>query len=109
MSINSTPRTHIQNAIGKSIEVNQAGTINISPSIELRNFLLILNLSHKLLSISQLTKELNSTVLMTSSDYIVKDAQTGAIIGRGTKRGLYYVDEVGQKGHTSLAHGSPNH
>ena len=46
---------------------------------------------------------------MTSNGCIVQDAQTEAIIGRGTKTGgLYYVDKAGHKGHTSLALGSPN-
>ena len=76
----------------------------------LKNYLLTHNLSHKLLSISQLTKELNCTVLMSSTYYVVQDAQTGKIIGRGTERGgLYYVDEVTQKGHTLLGHGSNDH
>ena len=47
---------------------------------------------------------------MTSNGCIVQDAQTGTIIGRGSeKKGVYYVDEAVQKGHTSLAHGSPNY
>ena len=78
-------------------------------NIALNNCLLIPSLSHKLLSVSQLTKDFNCTVLMTSDGCIVQDAQTGTIIGRGTEKGgLYYVDEAVQKGHTSLAHGSPN-
>ena len=41
---------------------------------------------------------------------VLHDARTGKIIGRGTERGgLYYVDEVTQKGHTFLAQGSPDH
>ena len=40
----------------------------------------------------------------------MQDAQIGTIIGHGTKkRGLYYVDKAVQKGHTSFAHGFPNH
>ena len=38
---------------------------------------------------------------MTSSDCIVQDAHTGAIIGRGTEKGgLYYVYEAGYKCNT---------
>ena len=92
------------------MNVDQSGPLSISPSLKLNNCLQIPDLSHKLLSISQLTRELNCTVLMTSSDYVVQDAQTGRIIGHGTERdGLYYVDEAIQKGHTLLAHGFPNH
>ena len=92
------------------MSVDQSGPVTISPSLKLNNCLLIPSLSHKLLSISQLTRELNCTVLMTSSDCVVQDTQTGRIIGCGTERdGLYYVDEAIQKGHTSLAHGFSNH
>ena len=92
------------------MSVDQSGPVTISPSLKLNNCLLIPSLSHKLLSISQLTRELNCTVLMTSSDCVVQDTQTGRIIGCGTERdGLYYVDEAIQKGHISLAHGFSNH
>ena len=63
-----------------------------------------------MLSVSQLTKELNCTVLLTSDGCIVQDARTGTILGCGTERGgLYYVDETIQKRHTMLARGSPTH
>ena len=92
------------------MNVDRSGLVTISPSLKLKNCLLIPSLSHKLLSISQLTRVLNCTVLMSSSDCIVQDAQTGRIIGRSTEReGLYYVDETIKKGHTLLAHGFPDH
>ena len=103
-----TNKTHIQTANGACVPVANAGAVNISPSLHLKNCLLIPNLSHKLLSVSQLTKDLNCTVLLTSTNCIVQDAQTGTIIGRGTERGgLYYVDEVIQNSGAMLAHGSP--
>ena len=93
-----------------SVGVTQAGSVNISSSIHLKNCLLIPSLSHKLLSISQLTKELNCTVLLTSDSCIVQDTQTGKIIGRGIERGgLYYVDETTQQSQAMLTHGSPAH
>ena len=102
--------THIQTTNGTCISIDHTASVDISPSIHLNNCLLIPSLSHKLLYISKLTNELNCTILMTSSNCIVQDAQTRTIIGRGIeKRGLYYVDEVGQYGHTSLAHGSTDH
>ena len=55
--------THIQTTNGEYISVAQAGVVDISPSIYLKNCLLIPSLSHKLLSVSQLTKELYCTVL----------------------------------------------
>ena len=97
-------------ANGDCVPVAHAGAVNISPSLHLKNCLLIPTLSHKLLSVSQLTKDLNCTVLLTSDNCIVQDAQTGTIIGRGTERdGLYYVDEVIQNSGAMLAHGSPAH
>ena len=76
----------------------------------LKNCLLIPSLSHKLLSVSQLTKEFNYIVLLTLHSCIVQDAQTRKIIGHGRKRGgMYYVDEATQKVHIRLAHGSPDH
>ena len=57
-----TNRTHIQTANGACVPVAKAGAVNISSSLHLKNCLLILNLSHKLLSVSQLTKDLNCTV-----------------------------------------------
>ena len=106
LSTHPKTRTYIQTVNGECVNVDQFGPVSISPSLKLNNCLLIPNLSHNLLSISQLTRELNCTVLMTSSDCIVQDAQTGRIIGRVTEKdGLYYVEEAIQKGHTSLAHG----
>ena len=38
---------------------------------------------------------------------LLQDIRTGEIIGRGTERdGLYYVDEIAQKGIVLLTHGS---
>ena len=52
-----TNRTHIQTANEECIDVAQAGAVDISPCINLKNCLLVPSLSHKLLSVSQLTKE----------------------------------------------------
>ena len=88
------------------MSVDQSGPVTISPSLKINNCLLIHSLSYKLLSISQLTRELNCTVLMSSSGCVLQDAQTERIIGRGTERNsLYYVDEAIQTSHTLLAHG----
>ena len=86
LSTHPTNRTHIQTANGECVPVDQAGHVNISPSLHLKNCLLIPSLSHKLLSVSQLTKEMNCTVLLTSENCIVQDAQTGTIIGHGTEQ-----------------------
>ncbi|KAJ9535809.1 hypothetical protein OSB04_un001041 [Centaurea solstitialis] len=73
----------------------------------LSNCLYVPALSHKLLSISHVTKELNCSVLMHPTFCLLQDIKTGRIIGRGTERhGLYYVVEVTQNGTVMLAHGS---
>ena len=72
-------RTYIQTAKGEYVNVDQSGPITISPSLKLNNCFLIPKLSHKLLSISQLTQELNCIVLMSSSVCVLQDAQTGRI------------------------------
>ncbi|KAJ9556676.1 hypothetical protein OSB04_011290, partial [Centaurea solstitialis] len=75
--------------------------------MKLKNCLYIPALSSKLLSISQVTKELNCVVLMYPTFCILQDILTREIIGRGTERGgLYYVDEVTHQGHAMLAHGT---
>ncbi|XP_076960185.1 uncharacterized protein LOC143636488 [Bidens hawaiensis] len=92
-------KTHIQTANGGVMDVEKGGTIEISSTLKLSNCLSVTSLSHKLLSISGVTKELNCTVLMHPTFCILQDIRTGVIIGRGTERqGLYYVDEVTQGG-----------
>lgn len=109
LSIVFTFGNHIQTANGECVSVDRGESVDISLFLYLKNCLLIFSLSHKLLSVSQLTKNLNCTILMTYNGCIVQDAQTGTIIGRGTEKGgLYYVEEAIPKGHTSLAHGSPD-
>ncbi|KAJ0469473.1 hypothetical protein HanIR_Chr14g0708291 [Helianthus annuus] len=89
-------KPHIQNANGEISDVKGGGTIKISPTLKLSNCLYVPSLSHKLLSISHVTKELNCIVLMHPTFCILQDIRTGTIIGRGTERqGLYYVDEGG--------------
>ena len=65
--------------------MDRAGHVDVSHSIHLKNCLLVSSLSHKLLYVSQLTKELNCTILMSFTSCIVQDAQIGIIIGRGTE------------------------
>jgi hypothetical protein len=92
----STPRrTCVENANGVVSSVIGAGTVSLSPSLQLSHTLLIPSLSHKLLSVGQVTKELNCVVLMYSHFCLLQDILTKEIIGRGTKRGgLYYVDDI---------------
>ncbi|XP_022032681.1 uncharacterized protein LOC110933783 [Helianthus annuus] len=100
-------KSYIQTANIENMNVKYGGTIEISPMLKLSNCLYVPSLSHKLLSISHVTKELNCSVLMQPTFCILQDIRTGAIIGRGTERqGLYYVDEVTQNGAVLLSHGT---
>ncbi|KAJ0939463.1 putative RNA-directed DNA polymerase [Helianthus annuus] len=97
-------RTHIKTGNGENALVKGGGTVKISPNLRLSNCLYVPSLTHKLLSISHVTKELNCTVLMHPH---LQDIRTGKIIGRGTERqSLYYVDEVTQSRTALLAHGT---
>ena len=87
-------RTGITNANGVVYPVTGAGTVQISPSISLNNTLLVPSLSNKLLSVSQVTEDLNCVALMYPKFCLFQDILTREIIGRGTKReGLYYMDD----------------
>ena len=59
-----TSRTQIQTANGECVSVDGARIVDVSPSIQLKNCLFVPNLSHKLLYVSQLTKELNCVVCL---------------------------------------------
>ena len=67
------------------MRVEDGGTIEISLTLKLSNCIYVPSLSHKLLSISHVTKELNCSVLMKPTFCILQDIRTGAIIGRGTE------------------------
>jgi len=91
----STPvKTHIETAIGELVAVQGEGSIVYSKKLKLENCLYVPALSSKLLSISQVTKELNCVVLMFHTFFLLHDILTKEIIRRGTERGgLYYVYE----------------
>jgi hypothetical protein len=95
-------RTNIANANGVISPVTGAGTVILTPTLQLPNTLLVPSLSHKLLSVSQVTSDLNCIVLMYPTFCLIQDILTKEIIGRGTKRGgLYYMDDfsVGRAHH----------
>ncbi|KAB2632563.1 polyprotein (retrotrasposon protein) [Pyrus ussuriensis x Pyrus communis] len=88
-------RKNISTANGTLAPVCGAGTVHLTPSLPLHHCLLVPSLSHHLLSIPQVTEQLDCVVLMYPSFCLLQDIQTKEIIGRGTKReGLYYVDDV---------------
>ncbi|GJY60618.1 putative ribonuclease H-like domain-containing protein [Tanacetum coccineum] len=99
--------SYIHTANGEKMNVRNGGTIEISPTLKLSNCLYVPALSHKLISISHVTKEPNCSVIMQPTFCILQDIRTGAIIGRGTERqGLYYIDELITSGTVMLAHGT---
>jgi hypothetical protein len=86
-SITQPRRTCIANANGATYPVTGAGTVPLSPSLSLSHTLLVPSLSNKLMSVSQVTEELNCVVLIYSTFCLLQDVLSKEIIGRGTKRG----------------------
>ena len=80
-------RTNIANANGDIFPVIGAGTVPLSPLLQLPNTLLVPSLSHKLLSVSQITSALNCVVMLYPTFCLLQDILTKEIIGRGTRRG----------------------
>lgn len=63
--VHSRPtKSYVETASGETILVSGGGSIAITPHVTLKNCLFIPSLSTKLLSNSQLTKELDCVVLM---------------------------------------------
>ena len=91
----SPSKKKVLTANGESTPVIGAGSIALTPNLSLHNCLLVPALSNHLLSVSQITEELDCIVFMFPTFCLLQDIRTQAIIGRGTKRkGLYYVDDV---------------
>ncbi|KAJ0617795.1 putative RNA-directed DNA polymerase [Helianthus annuus] len=108
-STSQPQKTKIHTANNGTMQVKGGGVIEISPTMKLSNCLYVPSLSHKLLSVSHITKESNCTVLMHPTFCLLQDIRTGVIIRRGIERqGLYYVDEVAHQGTVMLAHGTDN-
>ena len=94
-SMTTSSRKCIATATGTTSSVLGAGTVNLTPALPLHHCLLVPSLSHNLLSIPQVTEQLDCVVLMYPMFCLLQDIQTKEIIGRDTKReGLYYVDDV---------------
>ncbi|GMY05930.1 Retrovirus-related Pol polyprotein from transposon TNT 1-94 [Fagus crenata] len=96
-------RTCIANANGAIYPVTGVGTMPLSPSLSLAHMLLVPSLSNKLMSVSQVTEELNCVILIYSTFCLLQDVLSKEIIRRGTKKGgLYYLDDFspGKANHT---------
>jgi len=106
-NLSTLVKTDIETVSGELVAVQGEGSIIFSKELKLENCVYVSALSSKLLSISQVTKELNCVVLMFPTFCLLLDILMKVIIGRGTERGgLYYFDEVAHKGHAMLAHGT---
>ena len=69
--------------------------MELPTAFTLHNTLFYPSLSTKLLSVGQVTEDLNCCVPMYSLYYLFQDVLTKKIFGCGTKRrGLYYVDDL---------------
>ncbi|KAL3638973.1 Beta-galactosidase 8 [Castilleja foliolosa] len=116
--------SQILTANGGTTSVESAGKLKLTSNINISHCLFIPALTCKLLSVSQVTKELNCMVLMYPNFCILQDILTKRIIGRGTERnGLYYINEVSPTGssfhtkdaslswkwHRRLGHPSPHY
>ena len=100
-------KSNILNATGGSFPVISGGTVSITPTLSVSNSLYVPSLSCKLLSVSQITKQLNCRVLMYPHFCVLQDIHTGTVLGRGTEKdGLYYVEEISSTGTAHLAQGS---
>jgi GAG-pre-integrase domain/gag-polypeptide of LTR copia-type len=98
----------IINANGDMYPAIGTGDIRISPKFIINNVLLVPSLSTKLMSISQLTEDLNCVANLYPNHCTFQDIHSGEMIGRGTKRnGLYYLDEL-KTGKIFLTSGNEN-
>lgn len=94
-NMTSPSKEKVITANGESTPVMGEGTIVLTPNLSLHKCLLVPALSNHLLSVSQITEELDCVVLMFSTFCLLQDIRIQAIIGHGTKRkGLYYIDDV---------------
>jgi GAG-pre-integrase domain len=83
----------IVNANGICYPVSTAGDVYLHPNVTLQNTLVVPSLSSKLVSVGQLTKELNCMVNIFPDHCVFQDIQTRKVLGGGTRRdGLYYLD-----------------
>ena len=103
-------RTCIANANGATYLVTGAGIVPLSPSLSLAHTLLVPYLSNKLMSVSQVTKELNCVVLIYSTICLLQDVLNKKIIGCGTKRrGLYSLDDFSPSKANHMHHQTSSH
>jgi GAG-pre-integrase domain len=95
----------IFNANGIGYLVEGAGNVQVTQSLVLDNTLSVPFLTTQLVSVRQITEDLNCVVLMFPDFCIFQDILTKEIIGRGSKRGrLYHLEDL-RVGRMNLANG----
>jgi hypothetical protein len=78
---------------GSSFAVSGVGSLPLTSSMSLSTILHVPHLSGKLLSISQITKELKCSLTFFDTYCVFQDLLTGTMIGLGREQdGLYYLD-----------------
>jgi hypothetical protein len=83
----------VKTANGSSSAVSGVGSPPLTSSMSLSTVLHVPHLSGKLLSISQITKELKCSITFFDTHCVFQDFLTGTMIGLGRERdGLYYLD-----------------
>ncbi|KAJ9535774.1 hypothetical protein OSB04_un001074 [Centaurea solstitialis] len=92
-SLTYTSRKFVTTANGTSTPVMGKGTSNLTEKMNLNSVLVVPSLDYNLLSVSQITTNLNCVVIFWPDYCVFKDITTKKTIGYGVRRGkLYYLE-----------------
>lgn len=88
-------RISIVNANGEIFPVITADIMAVSSKLPLSNTLFVRSIAYKLLSVSQITKQLHCVAIIYSDVFFLQDIHTKEIVGRGIERGgLHYLEDI---------------
>lgn len=94
--IHCTHNYPVKIADGSHSKVTWFGLVPLSKDITLKSVLLVPNLDCKLLSISQLTNDMNCIIKFTSYNCVFQDSDSGTVIGNAKMfEGLYILKSEG--------------
>ncbi|KAL4569195.1 hypothetical protein LXL04_024829 [Taraxacum kok-saghyz] len=92
-SLTYTSQKFVTIANGTSTPVTGKGTSTLPEELSLNSILVVQSLDYKLLSVSQITTNLNCVVIFWIDYCVFKDIQMKKTIGCGVRRGkLYYLE-----------------
>jgi hypothetical protein len=95
INLKNPRKNGIFNANGVCYPVCGASDVKVYPNMILKNTLVVPSLSSKLISIGQLTRELNCVVHIFPDYCTFQDIKTKRLLGRGTRKGgLYYLNNL---------------